>query len=207
MKKISSTLKLSYSNSLTIVAFSIATIFCFACTTNDTTTSKEGILMSRNGQESVLKDAEKDRDVAPIIENHNIPVTDFSEIEKLLQKNDDTLRVFNFWATWCKPCVEELPLFQALSKAYTNQALQQVFISLDFTNKIESKLIPFLKTNPLPGDVIVLDDPDANSWIDKVDPSWSGSIPATIFLLNGKTKFHEGKFNEFSDIQKIIQTL
>jgi len=136
-----------------------------------------------------------------------IPIVDFSAIEKILNQQDDTLRIFNFWATWCKPCVEELPLLQELPAKYNNQAFQLYYISLDFTNQIESKLIPFLQNNPLDGSVIVLDDPDANSWIDKVNPEWSGSIPATIVKKGMAMKFHEGKFNTFSDIQNLISQL
>ena len=136
-----------------------------------------------------------------------IPVVDFSGIEKLLDVQDDTLRVFNFWATWCKPCVEELPLVEQLPKAYQKKAFRLYYISLDFPNQIDSKLKPFLKNNPLHGEVIVLDDPDANTWIDKVNPEWSGSIPATIVKKGDAMEFHEGKFNTFLDIQNLISQL
>ncbi len=136
-----------------------------------------------------------------------IPQVDFSEIEKILAIKDDTLRVINFWATWCKPCVEELPLLEQLAEQNKNKAFSLYYISLDFPNQIESKLIPFLKENPLNGEVIVLDDPDANTWIDKVNPNWSGAIPATIINSGGNHNFHEGQLNSFEDIQHLISNL
>lgn len=138
------------------------------------------------------------------LEANAIPKVDFSEIEKILSIKDDTLRVINFWATWCKPCVEELPILEQLSKENQDEAFSMYYISLDFPNQIETKLIPFLKENPLHGEVIVLDDPDANTWIDKVDSNWSGAIPATIINKGENHNFHEGKLNSYEDIQKLI---
>jgi len=136
-----------------------------------------------------------------------IPQVGFGEIEKILALQDDTLRVVNFWATWCKPCVEELPILEQLAKENKGSAFATYYISLDFPNQIESKLVPFLKENPLHGKVIVLDDPDANTWIDKVNPNWSGAIPATIISRGDKNQFHEGQLNSFEDMQKLIAQL
>jgi len=135
----------------------------------------------------------------------SIPKVDFSEIEKILSIQDDTLRVFNFWATWCKPCVEELPILEELSQKNKGKLFAMYYISLDFPKQIESKLVPFLKENPLNGKVIVLDDPDSNSWIDKVNPNWSGAIPATIITKGDKNGFHEGQLNSIEDIQKLVK--
>lgn len=151
--------------------------------------------------------ASQDSQNSSIQSSQKISVTDFAGLEPLLNMEDDSLRVFNFWATWCKPCVEELPLFDELYEAHKNEDFKLYFISLDFPNQVESKLKPFLITNPLQGEVILLDDPDANSWIDKVNPDWSGAIPATVVKKGPVVKFKEGQFSSLEELQSLVSNL
>ena len=71
-----------------------------------------------------------------------------------------------------------------------------ILVSLDFPKMIESRVIPFIKNKNLQAEVVVLNDPDANSWIEKVAKEWSGAIPATIIYKNEKRKFYEQSFTE-----------
>jgi len=120
------------------------------------------------------------------------------ELEKILASPEDVLHVVNFWATWCPPCVTELPYFEKLSKEYQDKEVKFILISLDFPSQIESRLIPFLKTNKITADVRVMTNIDYNSWIEKVDSSWQGNIPVTLFFNNaGKIKyFHPSEVTE-----------
>jgi len=120
------------------------------------------------------------------------------ELEKILASPDDVLHVVNFWATWCPPCVTELPYFEKLSKEYQGKGVKFILISLDFPSQIESRLIPFLKNNKITADVRVMTNLDYNSWIEKVDTGWQGNIPVTLFFNNaGKTKyFHPSEVTE-----------
>ncbi len=137
----------------------------------------------------------------------DITTVDFAGLEPYLNLNDDSLRVFNFWATWCKPCVEELPLFEELAGEFNQTAFKLYYVSLDFPNQVEKKLKPFLKEHRLSGEVILFDDPDANSWIDKINPEWSGAIPATVITKKGQHQFHEGKFSTLSEIKELIHPI
>ena len=58
----------------------------------------------------------------------------------------------------------------------------------------KTKLIPFIKNKNLQSEVVVLDDPDQNSWIPKIDKDWSGAIPATLIYSRNKRKFYEQTF-------------
>lgn len=104
--------------------------------------------------------------------------------------------VINFWATWCGPCVKELPYFEEISKAYNQNEVEVILVSLDFPQHYESKLKSFIKKHNIKSRVIALNDPDSNSWIPKVDDSWTGSIPATIIISNSTYKFYEQTFTK-----------
>lgn len=130
-----------------------------------------------------------------------IPVyTSFDSFEKeWLQVNNDTAYLFNFWATWCKPCVEELPYFVQFSKEKINDKTKVVFVSLD-TKRDHEKLIQFVQKNLQGQKVVHLADSRYNDWIDRVDPSWSGSIPASLYLIGKKKEFHEKQFEDVNDL-------
>ncbi len=108
------------------------------------------------------------------------------ELEKILTSPADELHVVNFWATWCPPCVTELPYFEKLAGEFQGKGVKFILISLDFPSQIETKLIPFLKKNKITADVRVMTNLDYNSWIEKVDTGWQGNIPVTLFFNNSK---------------------
>jgi thiol-disulfide isomerase/thioredoxin len=120
------------------------------------------------------------------------------ELEKILKNPEDKLFVVNLWATWCAPCVAELPAFEKTAGEYDKSKVRFLMISLDFPNQIEKQLKPFLLKNKITLDVAVMMDVDYDSWIDKVDPQWQGTIPATL-IFNNQDKiryFHSGEISE-----------
>jgi thiol-disulfide isomerase/thioredoxin len=111
-----------------------------------------------------------------------------------LVKRIDTTRVplvINFWATWCKPCIQELPAFDSLSAS--NNTFKVLLVSLDFKEDIEKKVNPFLKKNKVITDCILLDEVNGNDYINKISEQWSGAIPATLFIYKEKKIFVEKK--------------
>ena len=132
----------------------------------------------------------------------------FAEAEAVFNKTNDTLYVVNFWATWCKPCVAELPYFEQLRQAYTDKAVKVVLISLDFPNQIESKVVPFITENKVGSEVVVLTDPDADAWIPRVSPDWGGAIPVTMLVKNGQQQqFWPDPYESYAQLEAMIQPL
>lgn len=134
----------------------------------------------------------------------DLKVLNFEELKPYLTKEDNKTHVVNFWATWCKPCVEELPAFEKIHRENKANNVEVLLVSLDFPNEIESHLIPFIKNNGLEPEVIMLDDPDQNKWINGVDKSWSGAIPATIIYNKNKRAFFERSFT-YDELTKELQ--
>ena len=109
-----------------------------------------------------------------------------ADLERIIKSDNDTTYVINFWATWCVPCVKEFPSFQALAKKHTNEKVKVLMMSLDFKKGYQQTLVPFIAKHPINGNVYLLDEPDYNSWINKVSNEWQGEIPVTLMVNNAK---------------------
>ncbi len=138
-----------------------------------------------------------------VAEVHSFKTLDYRGLEEHLEQSKAAITVVNFWATWCKPCIKELPYFEELREKYKGQNLEVILVSLDFADQKE-RLTTFIADRNLQSEVILLDDPDANSWINKVDESWSGAIPATIVYNDTKKSFYERSFT-FQELDKEIE--
>lgn len=132
---------------------------------------------------------------------------DFNSFEPYLHQNDETTYVINFWATWCLPCVKELPYFEQLNEKYKGQNVKVILVSLDLPKKVESNLIPFIKKKNLKSEIIHLNDPDANTWIEKVDKSWAGSIPATVIYNKNSRVFAEDSYSSLKELEEELLTI
>ena len=139
----------------------------------------------------------------PRISAQEIAVVDFTQLQPLLDKRNDTTYVVNFWATWCLPCIKEMPYFQQIHENFSDRKVKVILVSLDFEKQIKSRLIPFIEKNRLTAEVILLNDPDANSWIDKVNPKWSGALPATVIYNKNFQGFYEQSFT-YNELEQII---
>ncbi len=128
----------------------------------------------------------------------------FDHLEALFHQDNDTTYIINFWATWCMPCVKELPHFEELNEKYSQEKVRMILVSLDFADQLNSRLAPFVEKKGIDSEVILLDDPDANSWIPKVDRNWSGALPATYIYKKEKVKFHEGSLSE-KELNKLFE--
>lgn len=131
-------------------------------------------------------------------------IVKFSALQKIIDMKTDKIQVINFWATWCAPCVKELPLFEELHDA-SIQNVEITLINLDFADKVD-KVNSFIVRKNINSKVLLLDEIDYNKWIDKVEKNWSGAIPATLVInsTTGKRKFVEKEL-EKGDLEKMIQ--
>jgi thiol-disulfide isomerase/thioredoxin len=118
---------------------------------------------------------------------------------------DKKIKVINFWATWCAPCVEELPYFEKLGAKYEDK-LEVILISLDDVKNIKSTVEPFLKNNQIKSKVLLLDDPYAAEWIPLVDTHWDGAIPVTLIVSKNKKQFYN-KALSYDELEDAIEKL
>lgn len=137
----------------------------------------------------------------------NISDIDREGIIGLTQRDSDTTYVINFWATWCSPCVKEIAFFEELHRTYTRDKVQVILVSLDFPNQLDRRVVPFLKEKEITAPVRLVTELDYNSWINQVDPAWSGALPATLILKNSKRLFLEKELTKSELFEYVKQIL
>ena len=145
--------------------------------TNDETLASSSIVEDKSKEEAV-----------------KFPIYDFDSFEPMLYKEDNTTYIVNFWATWCKPCIEELPYFEKANAEFKDNNVKVILVSLDMPSMWKSRLEPFVEKKGLQSEVVILDDPKQNTWIPKVSEEWGGGIPATLIYNKGKRSFYERGF-------------
>lgn len=115
----------------------------------------------------------------------------FSGLQKEIAAHTKGDLVLNFWATWCRPCVEELPDFERFRTDYADKNTEVWLINLDFNSVTETTVKTFVEKRGLRSRIIHLTNTDPNDWIDLVSPDWGGNIPATLLFRDGKRlSFH-----------------
>ena len=135
-------------------------------------------------------------------------IVKLERLQKLIETKSEKIQIINFWATWCAPCVKELPLLEKLNaEARSNIAITLVSMDLDLDPNPE-RVYKFITRKNIQSDVLILDEKDPNSWINKIDKNWTGALPATLIInqKTGQRKFVEKALQE-GDLEAIIQTV
>lgn len=127
----------------------------------------------------------------------HIRVVDSSWVHEIRNNKSDTLYIINFWATWCKPCVEELPYFEKLGETYRGEKIKILLVSTDMRKELNGRLKDFVNSRQLKQQVLFMNEVNADKWIDLVNPKWSGAIPAT-WMVRGSTGLNHFKEGEFT---------
>jgi thiol-disulfide isomerase/thioredoxin len=122
---------------------------------------------------------------------------DKNGLSTLIAKRNGKTLLLNIWATWCAPCVAEFPDLVKLSKSYDTSAVEVVAISADYPDEVDSRIIPFLRKTNVPFRVYVARFEHQEDFINAVNTSWSGALPATlIYNARGESRFfHVGELS------------
>ncbi len=119
----------------------------------------------------------------------------FTQLEKEIAKPSDKIKIINFWATWCKPCVAEMPHFEEVSLINKGD-VELYFVSLDFPEEL-NKVKSFQQKKKLSAEIILLDETNYDYFMPKISKEWTGAIPATLFVdTEGNRYFYEQPFSK-----------
>jgi thiol-disulfide isomerase/thioredoxin len=125
------------------------------------------------------------------------------ELQKLINQ-PGSVKVINFWATWCGPCVKEMPFLEKIN--HDNKNIRVILVSMDYDlDPDPSKVKKFMTKKKILSDVVILAEENPNDWIEKIDKSWTGALPSTLVVNpnSGKRKFVQGELKE-GDLEKFI---
>jgi len=135
-----------------------------------------------------------------------VPAITIKDLQKMLNKETDSTLIINFFATWCKPCVHEVPLLIQMMTDSANTKYKFVFVSCDNPDDRLKKVTKFAKKRKISGSTYLLLDSSNNYWMQAIDRRWQGSIPATL-VYNQKLKkkaFFEGEML-LEDLQGLLK--
>jgi thiol-disulfide isomerase/thioredoxin len=159
-------------------------------------------------EEDTIKDNNIDNSASQIQTeevSNSIPVfKKFQQFEPYLRKDNDTTYIINFWATWCRPCVQEIPEFVAYQKQLDNQKIKLIFVSIDEESK--NDVVQQFAEKQGMKNVVQLVDSEFNEWLPKVHQEFEGSIPSTLVYLKNKKVFHTGMMS-LPELTKFVNSI
>ena len=132
------------------------------------------------------------------------PFITADELSKRLVISGDSVLLVNFWATWCKPCVAELPYIEQFAKANADKKIKVLLVSLDFKNSIDTRLKSFIQTKGIKSEVVVIDQTNADTWMPKIEKRWGGAIPISLLYTKDKKVFGNREFESYEDLNTWI---
>ena len=132
--------------------------------------------------------------------SQEVQVINAEDLQQKMLYTDSDLTVFNFWATWCRPCIKELPHFDEVGE---KENVKVYLVSLDARDRLEKVRSLTIKKS-LASEVLFLDEKDPETYIEKVSKKWTGAIPATLFITrSGEAYFHESAFTK-EELEKTV---
>jgi thiol-disulfide isomerase/thioredoxin len=130
-----------------------------------------------------------------------------AELEKTIQESKTPL-IVNFWATFCVPCIKEIPYFQEMARKYKSQGVSLLLVSLDLRASYPDKISSMARRLKFTAPIVWLNETNADYFCPIIDSSWSGGLPSSLFVNNttGYYKFFEDEFAK-EKLDKQIQEM
>jgi thiol-disulfide isomerase/thioredoxin len=132
-------------------------------------------------------------------------------LKKLVGERNGRILFLNIWATWCAPCVEEFPDLIKLAQSFPGTEVEVVGISADYPDEVESKILPFISKHNVPFRIYVAKFDHQEDFINSVNSSWSGALPATlVYDAGGRQRYFSvgaGTFEKFKRMIDSVRTM
>ena len=141
------------------------------------------------------------------LSGQDIKAIKVTELAKTIKESKSPL-IVNFWATFCVPCLQEIPYFQELTEQYKSSNVSLIFVSLDLKEAYPRKVNEMAKKLNLVNPVVWLNETNADYFCPKIDTSWTGGMPSTLFVNNstGYHKFFEDQLSK-EKLEREIQEM
>jgi peroxiredoxin len=117
-------------------------------------------------------------------EEVSVQTIDEAGVRKLVQNDSPNLRLINVWATWCVPCVEELPELVTINRMYRKRKFEMITISLDDPKEREA-VLKRLQEKHVSATNYLFSSDDRDALAEALDKQWPGPVPYTILVAPG----------------------
>ena len=145
------------------------------------------------------------------------------QVKSLAANKTDKYRLINLWATWCGPCVAELPELVKIKRIYQHRNFETITISIDKLN-MQKKALAYLRDEHMSlgrtakrsiaaegrkTNNYIWNGSDLDTLAKNLDPQWPGPVPYTILIAPGGEIVHRqvGEFDSMKLKQAIIKGL
>jgi len=135
-----------------------------------------------------------------------VDTIDTAQLADWLKPDHKTPVVLNFWATWCPPCVKEMPELADFYRAHAADGIRFLSISVDHPDTLDDRVKPFVEKRSLPFPVHVLTERSPENVGKALGIEWEGAVPATFLFDKGgkvvKSWFEETSRQDLEDALK-----
>lgn len=110
-----------------------------------------------------------------------------SELKERIMRDSGKVVLVNVWATWCKPCKEEMPQLVRLRKNVSRNEFSLILVSADDSELVDTKVRPALKSLGVDFPSYIINERSDEAFMNGMDSTWNGALPTT-FVYDRKGK-------------------
>jgi thiol-disulfide isomerase/thioredoxin len=111
-----------------------------------------------------------------------IEAVDAAQFRAILEGHRGQVVLVNFWATWCRPCLKEIPELTTLAEKYEARGMRLVAVSLDDPGDLQSLVVPFLERWFPDFHTYIRTTPAMDTMVSVLDPTWNEVLPTSYVL-------------------------
>ena len=110
-----------------------------------------------------------------------VELANSEDLKNLRRNNSGKLRLVNFWATWCGPCITEFPELVTINRMYRHRAFEIVTVAANFPDE-RKEVLAFLEKNQASTRNLLFGDTDKYKLMEAFDPGWNDALPYTMLI-------------------------